>query len=142
MKIGTDYLKEDGRIKLFLITQALKARTENIRVFQEGSYIPLETGGKFSDHIIAFARTHGDEQIITIAPRFLTSVIQPGEYPLGLSVWDDTYISLPPSASLVWQDSITGEKVKADKSMAVGEALQNFPVALLKNCNSDQKTWR
>ncbi|MDB9446352.1 malto-oligosyltrehalose synthase [Anabaena sp. CS-542/02] len=134
--------KEDGRIKLFLTTQALKARRENIRVFQEGSYIPLETGGKFSDHIIAFARIHGDDQIITIAPRFLTSVIQPGEYPLGLSVWDNTYIQLPPVASLMWQDSITGEKLKADKNIMVGEALQNFPVALLKKCNSDQKTWR
>lgn len=40
MKIGTDYFKEDGKIELSIIIQALKARRENIGVFQEGSYIP------------------------------------------------------------------------------------------------------
>ncbi len=124
--------KEDGRIKLFLIAQALKARRENITVFQQGDYLPLEVGGKFADHIIAFARVYNHQIMITIAPRFFTSLIQPGEYPLNQQVWDDTYIQLPPDAPLVWQDTITGEMVNTDKIMLVGDALQHFPVALLK----------
>ena len=122
--------KEDSRIKLFLITQALKARKENLIVFQQGDYVPLAVGGKHSDHIIAFARSDGHQTMITIAPRFFTRLIQPGEYPLGLSVWDDTHIQLPPAAPSHWQNTITGQMVKANNIILVGEALQHFPVAL------------
>ncbi|MDH6061746.1 malto-oligosyltrehalose synthase [Chrysosporum bergii ANA360D] len=122
--------KEDSRIKLFLITQALKARKENLIVFQQGDYVPLAVRGKHSDHIIAFARSDGHQTMITIAPRFFTRLIQPGEYPLGLSVWDDTHIQLPPAAPSHWQNTITGQMVKANNIILVGEALQHFPVAL------------
>ncbi|YAF94084.1 MAG: malto-oligosyltrehalose synthase [Nodularia sp. CChRGM 3473] len=124
--------KEDGKIKLFLISQALKARKENLKVFQQGNYLPLEVAGKFKDHIIAFARSHGNQTIITIAPRFFTSLIQPSAYPIGKSVWDDTCIYLPSDAPSVWQDTITGQMVNTDNMMLVGEALKYFPVALLK----------
>ncbi len=124
--------KEDSRIKLFLITQALKARRENLTLFQQGSYLPLETRGKFADNIIAFARIHSNQTIITIAPRFFTNLIQPGEYPLNKQIWEDTYIDLPPAAPSVWQNTITGEIVSADKIMLIGDVLKYFPVALLK----------
>ncbi|WP_414548971.1 malto-oligosyltrehalose synthase [Anabaena sp. CCY 0017] len=124
--------KEDGRIKLFLIAQALKARRENITVFQQGDYLPLEARGKCADHIIAFARVYNHQIMITIAPRFFTSLIQPGEYPLNKQIWDDTYIQLPPDAPSIWQDTITGEMVNTDKIMLIGDVLKHFPVALLK----------
>ncbi|MDB9373539.1 malto-oligosyltrehalose synthase [Nodularia sphaerocarpa] len=124
--------KEDGRIKLFLITQALKARRENLTVFQQGSYLPLEARGKFANHIIAFARVDNHQTMITIVPRFFASLIQPGEYPLNQQIWDNTYIQLPPDAPSVWQDTITGEIVSADKIMLIGDVLKHFPVALLK----------
>jgi (1->4)-alpha-D-glucan 1-alpha-D-glucosylmutase len=121
--------KQDGRIKLFLIAQALKARKENISIFQEGSYQPLAAKGKFSNHIIAFARIHGNQTMITIAPRFFTNLMQPGEYPLQ-QVWDNTYIDLPTPA--IWQNSITGEIINTDKTILMSDALKHFPVALLK----------
>ncbi|GAX37746.1 malto-oligosyltrehalose synthase [Nodularia sp. NIES-3585] len=124
--------KEDGRIKMFLIAQALKTRRENLTVFQQGSYLPLEARGKFANHIIAFARIYNHQTMITIAPRFFTSLIQPGEYPLNQEVWDNTYIDLPPAAPSVWQDTITGQMLNTDKIMLIGDALQHFPVALLK----------
>ncbi|TVP57765.1 MAG: malto-oligosyltrehalose synthase [Nodularia sp. (in: Bacteria)] len=125
--------KEDGRIKLFLIAQALKTRRENLNVFQQGDYLPLETRGKFADHIIAFARVYNHQIMITIAPRFFTSLIQPGEYPLNQQVWDNTYIQLPPNAPSVWQDTITWEIVNTDKTILISDVLKYFPVALLKN---------
>ncbi|CEJ46869.1 malto-oligosyltrehalose synthase [Umezakia ovalisporum] len=125
--------KEDSRIKLFVIVQALKARKENLTVFQQGDYLPLEAKGKYSDHIIAFARIHSNQTIITIAPRFFTSLIEPGEYPLDIQVWDDTYIHLPPAAPSLWQNTITQQTLYTDKTMLIGEALKHFPVALLKS---------
>ncbi len=122
--------KEDARIKLFLVFQALKARTEYKDVFQQGSYLPLEVSGKFKEHIVAFARSDGNKTIVAIAPRFFTSLIQPGEYPLGEQVWDNTSLHLPIDASS-WKDAITNQIVKANGKLLIGEALKHFPVALL-----------
>jgi (1->4)-alpha-D-glucan 1-alpha-D-glucosylmutase len=123
--------KEDGRIKMFLILQALKLRAKYLQVFQQGSYLPLAVMGKCKDHIIAFARRYENQTIITIVSRFFTSLIQPGEYPLGSQIWDDTCISLPLAAPANWVDGITGKMLKVDSNLLIGEVLQYFPVALL-----------
>lgn len=123
--------KEDGRIKLFLTYKALQARTQNLAIFQKGHYQPLEVSGKFKEHIVAFARSNGNKTIVVITPRFLTSLIKPGKYPLGEQVWQDTCVHLPPSASSTWQDAITDQKIQANGTLPVGEALKYFPVALV-----------
>ncbi|MFO7968366.1 MAG: hypothetical protein R6U44_12300 [Archaeoglobaceae archaeon] len=127
----------DGRIKLFLIQRALKARKENIEVFQKGDYIPLEVNGKYRDHIIAFARTHGERGAITVAPRFVNSLISENEmsenkYPLD-SMWEDTHVVLPQELKGLNQlkDSITGMEVEKGEKLMVGDVLKYFPVALL-----------
>jgi len=139
-KAQTDVLKlidelfssqEDGRIKLFLTYRVLQARKENLAVFQKGDYLPLDVSGKFKDHIVAFARSSGNKMSIAIAPRFLTSLVQPGEYPLGKQVWDDTYLQLPSAAPLAWKDAITSQMIQADGTLQIGKALKHFPVALL-----------
>jgi (1->4)-alpha-D-glucan 1-alpha-D-glucosylmutase len=123
--------KEDARIKLFLTIQALKARREYLEVFEKGSYLPVEVSGKFQEHILAFARSNGSKTIVTIAPRFFTSLIQPGEYPLGQQVWDDTSLKLPAAGASAWKDAITEQPVQANGTLLIGEALKHFPVALL-----------
>ncbi|MBW4631138.1 MAG: malto-oligosyltrehalose synthase [Iphinoe sp. HA4291-MV1] len=127
--------KEDARIKLFLIVQALKARTEYLQVFQQGNYLPLEVSGKFKENIIAFARNDGNKTIVTIAPRFFTSLIQPGKYPLGQPIWHDTSLKLPTEAPSIWKDAITEQSVQANGTLLISEALKYFPVALLVSQN-------
>jgi (1->4)-alpha-D-glucan 1-alpha-D-glucosylmutase len=122
---------EDGRVKLLLTLQVLKARNQYLSVFQEGDYLPLEVQGTYQNHIVAFARRHEHTTVITIAPRFLTQLIQPGELPLGKEVWQDTRIQLPADAPQQWQDAIAGETLSGNHSLAVGEILRSFPVALL-----------
>jgi len=123
--------KEDGRIKLFLINRALEARNEHHEVFQRGAYIPLEVAGRFRDHIIAFARNHGGIWAVTIVPRFLTTVIREGEYPLGREVWDDTHVALGEGVSHRWKNVITDEWMNGQGKLIIGEVLNHFPVALL-----------
>jgi len=123
--------QEDGRIKLFLIVQALKARTQYHQVFQQGNYLPLEVTGPFKDHVIAFARQAGDTTLITIVPRFLTGLIQPGTYPLGQEIWQETCLRLPSELPATWTDTITQQPVNGDRSLPIGSVLQHFPVALL-----------
>jgi (1->4)-alpha-D-glucan 1-alpha-D-glucosylmutase len=122
--------KEDGKIKLFLTHQALKARTKYLDVFQKGEYQPLEVSGKYQDKIIAFARRFSDSTAIAIAPRFLTSLIQPGDLPLG-EIWQDTYINLPPETASQWQDTIADRGIQADGKLQIAAVLKDFPVALL-----------
>lgn len=123
--------REDGRIKLFLIKRALQARKEGVEVFQRGSYIPIEVGGRFREHIVAFARNHGNTWAITIAPRLLTALIDEGELPTGRQIWDDTHILLPKGAPALWRDVITTQAIEGRETLLIGEMLKDFPVALL-----------
>ncbi len=119
--------KENGKIKLFLTHQLLTARKEQAKIFQDGNYQPLEVSGKYHHHLIAFSRNYGDKTIIAIAPRFLTGIVKSGQLPLGKQVWSDTSLKLPHKDwhNLIDRQTIVGE------NLAVGEILQNFPVALL-----------
>ncbi len=123
--------KEDGRIKLFLIAKVLEARKQNLEVFQQGNYLPLEVTGKFKENVVAFARQFGDRVAIAVAPRFLTGLIEPGEYPLKEAVWADTRINLPQEMPSAWKDAITAQTMNSDRTVLVGDILKDFPVALL-----------
>jgi (1->4)-alpha-D-glucan 1-alpha-D-glucosylmutase len=121
--------KEDGKIKLFLTHKLLQARKDNLDVFLKGDYQPLEVSGKFKEHIVAFARSFGDTMAIAIAPRFLTTLVQSGESPLGEQVWADTQLQLPQGSPSTWRDAITEQTISG--SGAIAQILQHFPVALL-----------
>ena len=68
---------------------------------------------------------------ITIAPRFLTSIIKENAYPLGCDVWNDTYITLPEGSPSLWKDAITAQIIKSEQTLAIGDVLKYFPAALL-----------
>ncbi len=121
----------DSTIKLFLTFQLLQARKNDLDLFQQGDYIPLEVTGELSDRVIAFGRQFEGKMAISIAPRFFVGLVQPGERPLGKDVWKDTSIKLPPSAPTNWTNAITGQPLRSSSSLlSVGEALQHFSVAL------------
>lgn len=125
--------KKDGRIKLFLTYKLLQTRKEKLAVFQQGDYLPLEVFGKFKDNVVAFARSFGDTMVIAVAPRFLTSLVQPGEAPLGEAVWGDTQLELPQALQFTWRDAITNQMISGSGKIAIAQILQHFPVALLLN---------
>ena len=122
---------EDGRIKLFLIFRALKARRERANLFQRGTYLPIEVQGKFKDHLVVFGRREETSWAITIGPRFLTDLVQEGQFPFGQEVWGDSRLLLPKGAPLRWKEMITGEEAGGDQALLIGDILKNYPVALL-----------
>lgn len=123
--------KEDGRIKLFLTYNVLQAIKENSEVFEKGDYQPLEVSGKFKDHIVAFARRFGNTTAIAVAPRFLTTLVEPGENPLGEKIWADTHLKLPQGSQSTWRNAITDQTISGSDAIAIGQILQHFPLALL-----------
>jgi (1->4)-alpha-D-glucan 1-alpha-D-glucosylmutase len=130
---------DGGRVKLFLIHRALRARRENRDVFDTGDYLPAFVTGSRAPHIVAFFRSQrvtpealsAPPYVLVVTPRFLTSLIRPGEAPLGESVWGDTSIKLPRDAPALWHNAITDEILRAEGEISVGEVLAKFPAALL-----------
>ncbi|HEX9898663.1 MAG TPA: malto-oligosyltrehalose synthase, partial [Candidatus Methylomirabilis sp.] len=129
----------DGRIKLYLIRQALGLRSGKCELFERGSYLPLEVRGERADHVCAFERSLGEGSVIAVAPRFFTRLIrEPGELPLGQEVWQTTRIVLPPEGKGGrYRNVLTGEMLAAEGQAAgerlhLAEVLADFPVALLE----------
>jgi (1->4)-alpha-D-glucan 1-alpha-D-glucosylmutase len=121
----------DGRIKLFLTATTLATRTQNLDLFQGGDYVPVRVSGAYENHVVAFLRRAGDRYALTVVPRFATLLCEPDQFPLGPSVWQDTQIDLSNVGSMNWQDVYRGTIQSGATTIAVGELLANFPVALL-----------
>src|ERR1700721_2151220 len=54
----------NGRIKLALTQRLLAFRAALAAVFARGDYRPLTVAGEHRDHVIAFARCHGEDAAI------------------------------------------------------------------------------
>ncbi len=130
---------DDGRVKLFLIYRGLRARRENRDLFDTGDYLPTFVTGDRAQHVVAFFRSQrvapeaqsAPRYVLVVAPRFLTSLVRPGEAPLGEPVWGDGSIKLPRDAPAVWHNAITDEVLRAQGEISVGEVLAQFPAAIL-----------
>lgn len=122
---------EDGRLKLFLISRALRARKEHEAVFQNGDYLPVQVEGKWRHHVIAFARREEKAWAITVTPRFLTELVGEGKFPLGEQVWMDTHLVVPEEAPALWKNALTAQALTGEQKLRMCEVFAHFPVALL-----------
>ncbi|HYP29598.1 MAG TPA: malto-oligosyltrehalose synthase [Blastocatellia bacterium] len=124
--------KEDGRVKLFTVYRALKARNESKELFDSGEYIPLSVTGARSGNVVAFARRAASTArwAVTLAPRLLTSFVSEQGLPLG-QAWEDTQVALPEGAPATWRDAFTGEALDGGGGVRLSEAFGRFPVSLL-----------
>jgi (1->4)-alpha-D-glucan 1-alpha-D-glucosylmutase len=124
----------DGRIKLFVTHVALEARRQLHEAFgPQGAYIPQAAVGPHAEHVVAFARRAGEEEVIVVAPR-LTAKLCGGrrEPPLG-AVWSETRLMVVEGR---FTNLFTGEVVSAEErdggsALLLDQVLADFPVALL-----------
>ena len=128
---------QDGRIKLYLIRQALALRRALPELFAQGDYVPLGVKGEKAEHVCAFAR-RGERLAIVIAPRLIGRLVSDeATAPIGPLVWGDTRIELPREwASVAFTNAFTAECVLphddgAQASLPLHQALASFPLALL-----------
>jgi (1->4)-alpha-D-glucan 1-alpha-D-glucosylmutase len=121
----------NGSIKLFAIARALSARHAHLDLFQEGSYIPIQATGQYANHVVAFARQKGYRVALTVVPRFLTALVEPGTFPIGEAVWGNTALQIPKAIRNPWIDAMTDQSVTDDAQLSVGQVLNQFPIALL-----------
>lgn len=121
---------ENGKIKLYLIHRMLQIRNSFSELFNQGNYHSLEINGKYKDHIIAFCRNFESQWSLTVAPRFLTDIVEEGRNPFGNEIWEDTQIGIPANI-MTWHNPITDQEIAGKKELLVGEILQYFPVGFL-----------
>jgi (1->4)-alpha-D-glucan 1-alpha-D-glucosylmutase len=126
--------KDDGRVKLYLIRQALACRKAHATLFTDGEYKLLESRGPLAEHVLAFGRVSKGAIALTIIPRLLArrGVEQ---LPLGKSYWgDETRVLAPPEAGPWLVNPLTGERLTVDDgALLLAEVFTSFPVALLVN---------
>jgi (1->4)-alpha-D-glucan 1-alpha-D-glucosylmutase len=123
----------DGRAKLFLTYRLLQLRREREELFARGSYTALRTTGTHARNLVAYARRHGGQVCVTIAPRLMASMdITPGALPCG-AVWGDTRVDLPfLDDGDTLRDAISGRELEVRSGgIALAEALVAASVAVL-----------
>ncbi len=122
----------DGRIKLWVTTQALNFRRDHRELFQRGSYVPLEVAKGREEHVVAFARIHQGDTAIIAAPRLSYTLMRGKEEAPTGAVWGDSELSLPPEAGgQQFRNIFTGEVLSVGQAILCRELFASFPVALL-----------
>jgi (1->4)-alpha-D-glucan 1-alpha-D-glucosylmutase len=125
----------DGRVKLYVIRQALAVRRRRPELFARGDYRPLDVQGARAEHICAFARTGPGGPVLTIVPRLLAAR---GVMPVtGPDYWEDTAVVVPAEADGPFREAFTGARVAAvgdqnTRRLPLSTVLAEFPVALLE----------
>ena len=113
--------RRDGRVKLWVLRQALHARLRHPGCFgPEAGYEPLRAEGAMAEHVVAFARTSpSGERVIAIAPRLPGRILSQG--------WGNTTLPLPAGQ---WMNVLNGTAMR-DTPCALEVLLSPLPVALL-----------
>lgn len=129
---------QDGRIKMFVLRQALHHRRSQPELYLQGDYVPLTAQGRCQFHVCTFARLHQDQAVVVIVPRFLAGMeVQPEHGPASETWWQDTVVTVPSwKPGSVYRHLFTGEQFKttgdgSHQVLSVGTVLAHCPVALL-----------
>jgi (1->4)-alpha-D-glucan 1-alpha-D-glucosylmutase len=122
--------KDDARVKLFVIREALALRRARPALFAAGAYRPLDLRGSLAEHVCAFARVGEDAAALTVTPRLLARR-GGGAPPLGTEYWSDTTLELPSELGGRFTNVFTGETLEGT-TLPLGRLLARLPVALLE----------
>lgn len=125
----------DGTVKLFVVWRLLSLRQALPELFRRGLYTPVEVENEMADHAVAFVRSNGEAQILTVVPRLATRLCsKAGGWPLGEAAWGDTAVTLPvETVNGSWEDIFTGRRVETEEGerLLLRHLLADFPVAVL-----------
>ncbi len=111
---------------MFLIHRALLARRAMEKLFRLGDYRPVEVTGDRRENVVAFARVHQGEAAVTVLPRFATSLVEEGVWPLGEEVWGDTALRLPPELAGPCREAIAGGELEGGRRCLWARSCDTF----------------
>lgn len=129
---------QDSRIKLYVVSNALSFRRANRELFAKGVYTPIPAQGNRAAHVLAFARTLGDQAVIIACGRFFTQLIGSESLPRGQVTWGETFLALPAElAAGCYREILTGTTLCIDHkpdqaALSLAQAFGHLPVAILE----------
>ncbi|MCC5883175.1 MAG: malto-oligosyltrehalose synthase [Halomonas sp.] len=123
---------QDGTVKQTLIARLLALRQQRRELFLDGNYHPLAVECGQGDRLVAFLRSHADQQLMVVVPRLTARLLLDADRPHVVpSQWGNTAICLPTEAMGVWQNALTGTILNVLESpVAAGELLNDFSVGI------------
>ncbi|MBS0170669.1 MAG: malto-oligosyltrehalose synthase [Nitrospira sp.] len=134
---------QDGRIKMWILSRALRHRRSQSALYLHGEYVPLASQGPYHSHLCAFARLHQDQAVVAVAPRFLASMqAEPAQGIQSEDVWQDTTVTVPSwKTGSIYRHLFTGERFETiphgqHQVLPVESLLTHCPVALLIRSDS------
>jgi (1->4)-alpha-D-glucan 1-alpha-D-glucosylmutase len=132
----------DPRVKVFVVSRALRYRRAHADLFLRGGYVPLNAEGSRAEHVCAFARQHEGRHVVCVTPRFTLAAwreanASPATGAAGwrpAAWWRGTTLRLPAEMAAECRDCLTERWVGAsqDRAIDVADVLAQFPVALLE----------
>lgn len=121
----------DGKIKMYCLHKALKARKEFSELFEEGCYIPLKVKGNHSEKILAFARQKGQKSAVIIAPVMVTDFFSE-DFNVRREAVEGLEVVLPEGITGAFKNEFSGKEYQSD-SFPLADLFEDFPVILLTN---------
>jgi (1->4)-alpha-D-glucan 1-alpha-D-glucosylmutase len=132
--------RSDDAMKMYILSRALRCRRDLPGLFCEGEYFPAVASEPFADHVCAFIRRQGTNEVLVCAPRLLRRVFRSREMPIG-AAWRDATLHLPNgTAGRRWRDvfsdeTLTTVEANGAHSLSLAGIFRHFPVALLRSEN-------
>jgi (1->4)-alpha-D-glucan 1-alpha-D-glucosylmutase len=129
---------ESGHLKMLLTWRLLTLRRIAPRLFEKGSYRPLDVHGKAAQHVVAYQRQDDSSPVpscIVITSRLLSG-LDPAD-------WQDTSVNWPATASTTaWMDWLTGRRVDLQRgpdgdALALASVFDALPMAVLVPAHLD-----
>jgi (1->4)-alpha-D-glucan 1-alpha-D-glucosylmutase len=126
----------DDRFKLLVHVTLLQLRKRQPDLFLEGEYLPLTVEGELAEHVVAFARRirqSNEQSVVIVAPRLIHRLRGAERRPpTGREFWRETQIVIGDALPADIVNQFTGSAGSVTNGrLAVGEALEHFPVAAL-----------
>ena len=116
----------DGRIKQALTQRFLQLRQRHARVFQRGTYTPVEVSGGHAAHVVAFARTFRKDEVVVAVGRHFARFTEAGRrWPSG---WRAA-IMLPQGER--FRDTLQGAPQTHAAKTELSTLFSTIPIAVL-----------
>ncbi len=124
----------DGRVKQAVIRKVLALRRQVPDLFASGDYTRLLVTGGMENHIVAFARSHGDAAMVVVVPRLTQRLLQEGEtIRLDPSHLRDGSVTVPASLQTRALRSVLTDDAPLNPAshLPLATVLGDFPMAVL-----------
>ena len=125
---------EAGWLKQALVGRGLALRNERPDLFLRGDYIPLRCEGRRMRHVIAFARRHAEQLVVTLACRWPLAMIRDGEGLKADQFWGDTRLALPEDMHhRTWSEILSRRSVAGGEALLMRDLMDGQTVAILSS---------